>query len=154
MPPFKVSQKRRRSSETTATQRNVRSRTVSHAGSSQSNVRSVSRHSDVSRTPSTDSPNVPGRRQARRPEPTDRSTPSISRRSSRTLVGDEAGEDIRPPVDDIDQDLDALNEIVMAVDLGHRGSVGCSYYVAREEKLYFMEEVQLGGPQVLDSCEY
>jgi DNA mismatch repair protein MSH5 len=39
----------------------------------------------------------------------------------------------------------------MAVDVRERGTVGCSYYVAREEKLYLMEDVKLGGPEVVDA---
>jgi DNA mismatch repair protein MSH5 len=46
---------------------------------------------------------------------------------------------------------DTLNEIVMAVDMTARGAVGCCYYVARDEKLYFMEDVQLGDVNVVDS---
>ena len=42
----------------------------------------------------------------------------------------------------------------MAVDVKVRGTVGCSYYVAREEKLYFMEDVKLGGLEVVDMCKY
>lgn len=49
--------------------------------------------------------------------------------------------------------LDALNEVIMAVDLRERGTVGCCYYVAREEKLYFMEDVKFGGLDVVDTCE-
>ncbi|KAK8216575.1 muts domain V-domain-containing protein [Phyllosticta capitalensis] len=56
------------------------------------------------------------------------------------------------PVDD-EADLDALNEIVMAVDLREKGTVGCSYYVAREEKLYFMEDARLGGVDVVDALK-
>ena len=51
-----------------------------------------------------------------------------------------------------DENEDALNEIIMAVDLRERGTVGCCYYVARDEKLYFMEDVQLGGLDVVDAC--
>jgi len=50
-----------------------------------------------------------------------------------------------------DDDTDALDEVIMAVDLRGRGRVGCSYYVAREEKLYFMEDVQLGGIEIVES---
>lgn len=46
---------------------------------------------------------------------------------------------------------DALNEVVMAVDLRDRGTVGCCYYVAREEKLYLMEDVKHGGLDVIDT---
>lgn len=42
----------------------------------------------------------------------------------------------------------------MAVDVKGRGNVGCSYYVAREEKLYFMEDVKLGELEVVETCEY
>lgn len=39
----------------------------------------------------------------------------------------------------------------MAVDMRERGTVGCSYYVAAEEKLHFMEDVKLGGIEVVDN---
>lgn len=42
----------------------------------------------------------------------------------------------------------------MAVHLSERGTVGCAYYVAREEKLYFMEDVKLGGPDVVDQRKH
>lgn len=50
-------------------------------------------------------------------------------------------------------DLDVLNEIIMAVDMKERGTVGCCYYVARDEKLYFMEDVKLGGVEIVDQCK-
>lgn len=52
------------------------------------------------------------------------------------------------------EENDSLNEIIMAVDVKGRGNVGCSYYIAREEKLYFMEDVKLGGFEVVETCEY
>ncbi|KAF2088890.1 hypothetical protein K490DRAFT_64102 [Saccharata proteae CBS 121410] len=52
-----------------------------------------------------------------------------------------------------DADLDALNEVVMAIDLRDRGTVGCAYYVAREEKLHFMEDSRLGGLEMIDSLK-
>jgi len=39
----------------------------------------------------------------------------------------------------------------MAVDLQHRDTVGCCYYVARDEKLYFMEDVRFGGADIVDA---
>lgn len=39
----------------------------------------------------------------------------------------------------------------MAVDVRERGTVGCAYYVAAEEKLYFMEDVKLGGADVVEA---
>jgi DNA mismatch repair protein MSH5 len=41
----------------------------------------------------------------------------------------------------------------MAVDMRHRDTVGCCYFVARDEKLYLMEDVQLGGADIVDACE-
>ena len=47
------------------------------------------------------------------------------------------------------EDDDALNEIIMAVDVKNKGTVGCSYYVARQEKLYIMDDAELGGLEVV-----
>ena len=33
----------------------------------------------------------------------------------------------------------------MAVDIGERGTIGCAYYVAREERLFCMEEIRGGS---------
>jgi DNA mismatch repair protein MSH5 len=49
------------------------------------------------------------------------------------------------------RDEDTLNEVVMAIDLTPRGTVGCCYYVARDEKLFFMEDIQLGDVDVVDA---
>lgn len=48
---------------------------------------------------------------------------------------------------------DHLNETIVALDMRNRGTVGCCYYVAREEKLYFMEDAQLGGLGIIDACK-
>ncbi|KAI4754544.1 hypothetical protein E4T52_13305 [Aureobasidium sp. EXF-3400] len=48
---------------------------------------------------------------------------------------------------------EALDEIVMAVDMKPRGTVGCAYYVAAQEKLYFMEDIELGGPDIIEARE-
>jgi DNA mismatch repair protein MSH5 len=49
--------------------------------------------------------------------------------------------------------MELLSEVIMAVNLTERGTVGCAYYVAREEKLHFMEDVQMGGPDIIDACK-
>ncbi|KAL5397216.1 hypothetical protein PMIN02_002488 [Paraphaeosphaeria minitans] len=46
---------------------------------------------------------------------------------------------------------DTLSEIIMAIDLQQKDTVGCCYYVAREEKLYFTEDIKLGGLAVIDA---
>jgi DNA mismatch repair protein MSH5 len=42
----------------------------------------------------------------------------------------------------------------MAVDVETREAVGCCYYVARDEKLYFMQDMPLGGVEVIEACVY
>ncbi|OAG13030.1 uncharacterized protein CC84DRAFT_1255161 [Paraphaeosphaeria sporulosa] len=46
---------------------------------------------------------------------------------------------------------DTLSEVVMAIDLQQKDTVGCCYYVAREERLYFTEDIKLGGLAVIDA---
>ena len=55
--------------------------------------------------------------------------------------------------DDFDDDAsdETLDEIVMAVDWKPRGTVGCAYYVAAQEKLYFMEDIELGGLDIIEA---
>ena len=37
----------------------------------------------------------------------------------------------------------------MAVDMRERSMLGCSYYVAEEEKLYLLEDVKLGSVEII-----
>lgn len=39
----------------------------------------------------------------------------------------------------------------MAVDLLSRGTVGCCYYVARDERMYFMEDIQFGDVEIIEN---
>jgi DNA mismatch repair protein MSH5 len=55
------------------------------------------------------------------------------------------------PHNGLDTGNDSLNEVIMAVDLRGHNTVGCCYYVARDEKIYFMEDVKLGGCDVVDT---
>jgi DNA mismatch repair protein MSH5 len=51
------------------------------------------------------------------------------------------------------EDLDALNEIIMAVEMKERGSIGCAYYIAREEKLCLMEDIKMAGFEIVDALK-
>lgn len=53
---------------------------------------------------------------------------------------------------DDDDDPDTADEIIMAVHYTERGSVGCAYYMARSETLFFMEDFRSGDASVVDSC--
>lgn len=115
-------------------------------------------------TPLVRSTQNPSQRQGRRVSlhrPTSRTTSLTSfHHEASTALSSRAGStapsdlDVRPENEiDIEEreENDALNEVVMAVDLKERGTVGCCYYVAREEKLYFMEDVKHGGLGIIDT---
>lgn len=77
--------------------------------------------------------------------------------SSSRPAFDVPADDIEPAEGDIDvqerEVNDSLEDIVMATDLRDRETVGCSYYVAREEKLYCMEDVKYGGLEIMNMCK-
>lgn len=51
------------------------------------------------------------------------------------------------------EESDSLDEVIMAIDLRDKETVGCCYYVAREEKLFLMEDVKYGGIEVIGTCK-
>lgn len=51
------------------------------------------------------------------------------------------------------ENQDAVNETVMAIDMRDRGTVGCAYYVAREETLYLMEDIKMAGLGIIDTLK-
>ena len=51
-----------------------------------------------------------------------------------------------------DANDDTLSEVIMAIDMTPRATVGCCYYVAREERLYFMEDIRVGDVDIVDTC--
>ena len=51
------------------------------------------------------------------------------------------------------EDADSLNEIIMCTDMRDRGTVGCCYYVARDERVFVMSDVTYGGVEVIKTCE-
>ncbi|RMZ69201.1 dna mismatch repair msh5 [Pyrenophora seminiperda CCB06] len=84
-------------------------------------------------------------------------TPSASTLRSRSHVQirgeslpDETSTNTRSETHD-DINDDTLNEIIMAVDLSPRGIVGCCFYVARDEKMHFMEDIQCGDVGIVES---
>jgi len=54
---------------------------------------------------------------------------------------------------EVEREDDTLTEIIMAVDFLPRGTVGCCYYVARDEKLFLMEDIQHGNVDIIDTRE-
>ncbi len=133
--PFKIPFKRKRTNSTASSSilRSQRSSVASSPRAAQGQAPQQSQQSRLS---------IP---------PKDRHPPGVgsSVATSQSRPGPENDAEI-----DAREDNDALNEVVMALDVKDRGTVGCSYYVAREERMYFMEDVKLGGLEVVDTREF
>ena len=46
-----------------------------------------------------------------------------------------------------------MNEVIMAIDMRDRGTLGCAYYIAREERLCMMEDIKLAGLDVIETLK-
>lgn len=51
------------------------------------------------------------------------------------------------------EETDAVNEVIMAVDMRDRGTIGCAYYLAREEKLCLIGEIKMAGLDIIDTLK-
>lgn len=52
------------------------------------------------------------------------------------------------------EDADEMNEIILAIDMREKDIVGCSYYIAREEKLYVMQDIKMAGLDVINTLKF
>ena len=46
------------------------------------------------------------------------------------------------------------DEVIMCVDMRERGTVGCCYFESSTGSLHLVEDIQCGGLDVIDTCEY
>ncbi|KAI1499675.1 muts domain V-domain-containing protein [Biscogniauxia marginata] len=122
----------------------------SHAGA---HSRSLSRVSSRSTTlPYPSSPQLPLHPQRHRLSlrPPSRRASSINS-SSRPVDDDGGGDDDDEHDDGISQeDADALNEIIMAIDM-RDGSLGCAYYIALDETLFLLEDVAMAEISLVET---
>ena len=84
------------------------------------------------------------------------SPPIFAYRQSRPQSTHLPSDDIYPEDDNVIQDredADSLNEVVMCIDMRDRGTVGCCYYVARDQKMFVMSDVSYGGVEIVETCE-
>ncbi|KUJ20542.1 uncharacterized protein LY89DRAFT_578807 [Mollisia scopiformis] len=51
------------------------------------------------------------------------------------------------------EDADEMNEVILAVDMRDRGTIGSAYYVTREEKLCLMEDIKMAGLDIIDTLK-
>jgi DNA mismatch repair protein MSH5 len=47
-----------------------------------------------------------------------------------------------------------MNEVIMAIDMKERGTIGCAYYIARQETLCLMEDIKMGGLEIIDTLKF
>ncbi|USW47708.1 Putative DNA mismatch repair protein MutS, core [Septoria linicola] len=143
------SNKRRRGNDTGAKRGQARTT------SSYSNIRTGTRQSQPSRTATQLSRRTLGTSVAPLNVPT-RASSNQSELSSHTFRGDDEAPSVVThvaPDQAAIMDEEALSEVVMALNVTDKGSVGCVYYVARHAKLCFMEDVQAGGSDVVDALK-
>ena len=69
------------------------------------------------------------------------------------IARDEAHQQPQRVVDELEED-DSLNEVMMAIDMRDRDTIGCSYYAAREEKLYVLSDIKYGGLDIIDTRKF
>jgi hypothetical protein len=150
MANFKQPQKRRKSSG--GTSRSVRGRTSSDAAITRSSAPRSTSGSSVQSQQSSSGASRPGTSHGHQPSTPLHRPASVA--STRTFGGDEqsVGQS-EQRVTEIDEDEDNLSEIVMGINMLGNGTVGCAYYVARTETLYFMEDVRMGGADIVDACK-
>jgi DNA mismatch repair protein MSH5 len=132
--------------------RRLGSRTSSRAPSS-SRPQPFSQLSSVPRSLQASSPTLPTVSQRTRVSlrpPSSQSSVNSARRDENVIragiIESDAETQLR-------EDADAMNEIIMAVDLRDRGTIGCAYYVARNERLCLMEDIKMGGLDIIDTLK-
>lgn len=76
--------------------------------------------------------------------------------SARAHIVDEGtgGESLGGVHEDQTAELDALNEVIMAIDIRDHGTLGCAYYVAKDECMYCMDDAKLAGLDMVELCKY
>jgi DNA mismatch repair protein MSH5 len=145
MPSYEPPYKRRKS----ASHHHTSSKRTGSTSSTQSTAQST--RTGTSRRSSGSSLQGQGHRRSSR-DVSERPTSSLDPRThirNGTVAADDTSQVAReePP------DVELLSEIIMAVNLTDRGAIGCAYYVAQTETLYFMEDVQMGDAEMVDSCK-
>lgn len=55
-------------------------------------------------------------------------------------------------VDDFAGDnADALNEVILAIDMKENGNLGCAYYIAADEILFLLEDVPMASIEIVET---
>ena len=49
---------------------------------------------------------------------------------------------------------ESMDDVVMAVDMRDKGTVGCCYYLAARETIFLMVDIKSAGLDIIDLCKY
>ncbi|KAI1995454.1 hypothetical protein LOZ51_003280 [Ophidiomyces ophidiicola] len=89
------------------------------------------------------------------------SNSSFSRQSTRNLSVDLnvppiphsplSTSELNSPESVLENEGDDICQVVMAIDMKDRGTVGCSYYVAEQKILFIMEDITFGGLDIVET---
>ena len=52
----------------------------------------------------------------------------------------------------VEDDFESMSEVIMSIDVKER-CTGCCYYTARDETMYFMEDMKLGSLDMVENCK-
>ena len=52
----------------------------------------------------------------------------------------------------VEDNCESMSEVIMSIDVKER-CIGCCYYTARDETMYFMEDMKLGGLDMVEKCK-
>jgi DNA mismatch repair protein MSH5 len=79
------------------------------------------------------------------------SQPQLEREASSGQMPLSRNDEQSAAVDEDNTD-ETLDNVIMAIDMKEHGTVGCAYYVAREERLFCMEDIVHGGIDTVEAC--
>lgn len=79
------------------------------------------------------------------------SRPQLEREASSGQMPPSRNDEQSAAVDEDNTD-ETLDNVIMAIDMKEHGTVGCAYYVAREERLFCMEDIVHGGIDTVEAC--
>lgn len=147
MPPSRPPYKRRRS----GSHHSISSKRTTSASSTHSTARSA-RTGASRRSSGSSLQGYSGRQRASR-DISERPASSVDTRAYTGVATGIPGNVSQASRDEY-PDIEMLSEVIMAVNLTDRGAIGCAYYVAQTETLYFMEDVQMGDSEMVDSCTF
>ena len=70
-----------------------------------------------------------------------------------STASDSAAPEPQAASGDLFEDADYLGEVVTAIQVKNNDTVGCSFYVARDERLFVGGDMKYGGVEVVEACK-